>query len=130
MQTSESAVALVCLESPDVRFEDVIVVPQHENEVRIDPLFIEVCEPNSIEVIGWSSDEPHVMPGFRIRDGKLQVNYGNGPRGRLAVKLSGLRKGMGRIRFAKKTPAQMAANKNFWMQAHIVKDQHGQHLES
>lgn len=111
------AIALVCIESPDVRFEDVMIV-EGGTEFEIDPIFISACEPNSIEVIGWSSQSCDIIPGFTIVGNKLIVNCGGRVTPRLVIKLSGLRIGMGNIRFARKTFSQMYKNNNFWGQAH------------
>jgi hypothetical protein len=53
-------VALFCVESPEVRFEDVVRVPVTGPVTRavIDPRFIEVCEPGSIDVISVNLAAP------------------------------------------------------------------------
>ena len=56
-------VALFCVESPDVRFEDVVRLPITGpiTTKTIDPRFIEVCEPGSIDVISVTSPLPALI---------------------------------------------------------------------
>jgi len=112
------AVALACVEAPDVRFEDTIIVPVGADCVSIDPIFVSVCEENSIEVIGWSSSIAGMRPGFAVEGDCVNIQYDSGLRGRLVLKLSGLRKGMGQVRFTRKSEHQMRKNIFFWNQAH------------
>ncbi len=65
-------VALFCVESPEVRFEDVVrvLVTVPVTRTAIDPWFIEVCEPGSIDVISVTSPFPALVgaavEGFEI----------------------------------------------------------------
>lgn len=109
--------ALFVEEGPDVRFNDVIVktISQRNCVIDIDPKFIAVCEPDSIEVIGHSTDAP-VAVGLVAKAGKVRVKF-NRPakrKVRLVIRLSGIRRGFGSAeRFPNRTRAEFAANERF-----------------
>jgi hypothetical protein len=114
-------VSLVCVESPETRFEDIIVmIPRCENDVflasmPIDPEFLFVCEPNTIEAISSVSDEPAIM-GVKIENDMIIVkgkSLFNSPK-KITVKISGIRKGRLGKRFTHWTEEQAKQNTQFW----------------
>ena len=52
--------ALFIAEMPEVRFDDVMTATVVEDEtcLTIDPKFMEVCEPGSVQVCGCVPDQP------------------------------------------------------------------------
>src|SRR5690606_21126674 len=87
-------VGLFCVESPDVRFEDVLRVPitGKTTTVPIDPVFREVCEPGSIEVISACSPIPTPLGAEVIQD-QLHIRIAGDLPSYVTVKLSGIRHG-------------------------------------
>lgn len=108
--------ALFCMESGDVRFEEVMVAMPGNN--LIDRRFVEVCEPGTISVVGWSADTPGAMPGFLVRGHSLAV--ASDIVTRFTVKLSGIRRGRRSVRFPTCTAEQKSTNDSFWGQAHAA----------
>ena len=111
-------VALFCVESPDVRFEDVVRVPitGATTQAAIDPRFIEVCEPNSIDVISIASPLP-VLIGAMVERDQLVVRVSGEIPPFVIVTLSGVRTGNRGLRFPRKTRDQMLRNNAFWSTA-------------
>ena len=111
---------LICVESPEVRFEDVMEIRTEGNvavDVPIDPQFIHVCEPNSIQAVGHACSDP-ALAGIKIVDGWVLVKFSEltpAP-DTITIKLSGIRKGRAGKRFTKRTPQEAAANNQFWGQ--------------
>jgi hypothetical protein len=107
---------------PEVRFDDVLIakVIQSETTHPIDPRFVEVCEPNSIEVCGTSSDEP-VMVGASIHNDAVQLRIDNAfdvwPV-RVVIRLTGIRKGFRHLRFPDRTQEEFDANERFIQSAY------------
>lgn len=118
-------VALACVETPEVRFEDVLVVPfgslcghdQLRNiyivDSPIDPVFLAVCESDTVAVV---SAVPSTLArvGAYVEDSCVRlesdtiVPY-------ITLKLSGIRKGHN-WRFRRHTREEMEANLKFWNQ--------------
>jgi hypothetical protein len=111
-------VALFCVESPDVRFEDVVRVPVTGPVTRavIDPRFIEVCEPGSIDVISVTSPLPALL-GAAVDGSDIVVRVAGDLPSYVVVTLSGIRSGSRHIRFPLKTRDQMQRNNAFWSSA-------------
>ena len=111
-------VALFCVESPEVRFEDVVRVPVTGQVKRaaIDPRFIEVCEPGSIDVISVTSPLPALV-GAAIEGSDIVVRVPGDLPPYVVVTLSGIRSGSRNIRFPLKTRDQMQRNNAFWSSA-------------
>ena len=107
-------VALFCVESPDVRFEDVVRVPitGAVTILSIDPMFIEVCEPDSIDVISIASPVPALVGAVVERD-QLVVRISGDLPPFVIVTLSGIRAGDKGLRFPRKTRNQMLRNNAF-----------------
>lgn len=115
--SSNGPVQLVCVEAPEVRFEDVIalLIPSTDSVLhRIDPLFLEVCEPYSIEVVSICANFPFPCGG-QVLGGKLLIRAAAWQEGlRCVVKLSGIRKGRAGVRFKRSTEEEMRLNSAFW----------------
>ncbi len=97
-----------------MRFHDVLVVEctQHNQSVPIDPRFVEVCDRDSIEVIGHTCDKP-VLLGAKVWGDEISVTFDKQQRRkhlRLVFRLSGIRRGFADIRFTPKTAQQFAEN--------------------
>lgn len=114
-------IAMHCVETPDVRFEDVMVcqIRQPEQYFPIDPVFLEACEDGSVVPISAVSTEPRNI-GLRVVGGNLlvkchltEVGWVPAPF-TVYVKLSGIRKGFQDVRFPKRTEEQMERNRDFW----------------
>jgi hypothetical protein len=118
--SSTNYAALFVTESPEVCFHDVIVVDgmsQVDGIVQIDPRFVSVCEPGSIEVIGHSSNLPVVMGAIveQRRMGAYGVRLRFATKSkrrklRLVFEVSGIRKGFKGLRFPERTREQFQAN--------------------
>jgi hypothetical protein len=110
---------LMCVESPQVRFEDVMRV-RIQGEVTTCPIsreFYDICELNSLEVVGVSTPIPTVV-GVEITDNLLQVRIAGKLPEYVTVKVSGIRAGRQGVRFPRYTEDQMHKNDAFWRQAH------------
>ena len=113
-----SYVELICVEMPEVRFEDVMVFSLRDNKPvskRIDATFLKVCEDNSIQPVGIVPSRP-VKVGAYIKDSKVFVEVDDADPVEVVVKISGLRRGMGDRRFASHTREEMVKNNAFWDQ--------------
>lgn len=112
-------VALFCVESPEVRFEDVVRVPikQSDSTHVVDRTYVDVCEPGSLQVVGVSSPLP-CQVGADVTDNLLRIRI-NGPLPPyVTVQLSGIRAGREQVRFPLRTEEQRQRNDDFWGQAH------------
>lgn len=114
--------ALYCEEAPDVRFNDVLLVYTNGRThviTQIDTLYVGVCDPDTIRVVGYSTDIPALV-GASVSGCELELKTWSpiGIPDRIALRLSGIRRGASGIRFEKKTLEQMIANNSFWAQAH------------
>lgn len=122
-------VELICVESPEIRFEDVLTVQlksqnrEFLSEIKLDPIYLEVCEPSSIKIISMFADE-HVSLAGSIKDNILTISarYADFVLARpesvltVNVKLSGIRLGRAGRRFARHTQQEAEANNRFWSQ--------------
>ena len=108
--------ALYVLESPDVRFEDIMIirVKDRTTTIPIDFKFIDVCEAGSLEVCGYAANEP-INIGVQVVDDmlKIKLNKKRNKAVRVVVKLSGVRKGFSGIRFSDRTRRDFIANERF-----------------
>lgn len=114
-----SYVELICVEMPEVRFEDVMVFSlgrdKRSMSKRIDGTFLKVCEDNSIQPVGVVPSRP-VKVGAYVKDEKVFVEVDEADPVDVVVKISGLRRGMGQRRFASHTREEMLKNNAFWDQ--------------
>lgn len=110
-------VALFIHEMPEVRFDDVLAatVAQEDQDVRIDPHFVEVCTKGTIEVCGVSVDKPVVVGARAMKDVvRLQFGTQNPKQAvRVVIRLTGIRRGFAGKRFPRRTHAQFVANERF-----------------
>lgn len=109
--------ALFIAECPEVRFDDVmtVMVSQKDTCVRIDPKFLEVCEPGSVQVCGCVPDLP-VLVGAVTEAGRVRLRFAEEKPGqdvRLTIRLTGIRKGFKGQRFPDRTREQFEANERF-----------------
>ena len=115
-------VELYCTESPEVRFEDVVVInpPEHCRKFthEMDPEFIHVCEPDSIMAVGHTTSEPAIA-GIRIVGGTIEIEFSEllPVPDELIIHLMGTRAGRAGRRFAKSTKEKAARNASFWDQS-------------
>jgi len=110
--------ALYVVESPEVLFVDVVGLKTTQNRMTwfMDERFIEVCEPDSIQIDGFSTSEP-VMVGFKIDEGRVRLRI----RGKeypdeeivIVFRLTGIRKGFKDTRFPDMTREDFLANERF-----------------
>lgn len=106
--------ALFVLESPEVRFDDVLIVvmSQVDATVEFDWRYVEVCEPDSIEVCGHSSDLP-ALYGVVVSGNTVRVTFEHQRPGRmlrLVMRMTGIRKGFAGMRFPERSERQFKAN--------------------
>lgn len=108
--------ALYALETPDVRFDDTLIVnlTQVDSEATIDPRYIVVCERGSIEVCGYTVDQP-VLVGVRTNEDNTRINIRFAEQKpdqklRLVLRATAIRRGFFGVRFPDKTRADFLAN--------------------
>ncbi len=111
-------VALFCVESPDVRFEDVVRVPVTGpvTTARLDPMFVGVCEPDSLDVISVTAPMPASI-GAAVTGDTVTVRIEGDLPPFVIVTVSGVRAGSRGVRFPRKTRDQMLRNNAFWDQS-------------
>ena len=81
----------------------------------IDPTFIDVVEPESIEVTSAVPSEPCLV-GAKIVQGTLRVTVGQGKTEYVTVKISGIRAGRKDKRFPVYSEEEANRNTQFWDQ--------------
>ena len=106
--------ALFVDESPDVRFNDVLIatIVESDNLVPIDPRFIAVCEANSLEVCGCVPDVP-VLIGAIVEGDYVRVRMPAPQTTRVVLRLTGIRRGFHDLRFPDRTAEQFESNERF-----------------
>jgi len=111
-------VALYCTEMPEVRFEDVIRIrlTGPVTEFPLDSTFLEVCEPESVFVSGFSTPVPATL-GISVRGSFLRIETAGDIPSHVVVRLSGVRLGRRGVRFPEKTREEKEKNDRFWGQA-------------
>jgi hypothetical protein len=118
--TPPEYMGLICAEMPEVRFEDVLVVPiptETPTMLQLDPLFVGACEPDSIQVVGLVPTTPVVL-GAAVLNGYLMVERAedtdNMIYGDVVVRVSGIRKGRDGVRFPRFSENEFEKNTQFW----------------
>ncbi len=122
----EEYVELLCVEMPEVYFEDFLTIKAgnqgHQSHTvlgEIDPLFLQVCEEGTIKATAAMPSHPANV-GAKVQGPVVEVSVeGASIQSRevdIIVRLSGIRAGMVGRRFAKRTYQQMVKNNNFWSQ--------------
>jgi len=109
--------ALFIAESPEVRFDDVMVakVAKANTYLPIDPRFLEVCAANSVQVCGCVPDVP-VLVGAVVEGDKVRVQFAKEDPNQIVqvvIRLTGVRRGFLGHRFPDRTRAQFEANERF-----------------
>ena len=109
--------ALFIHEMPEVRFDDVLTVTVTDDEtlISIDPRFLEVCEPGSVQVCGCVPDLP-IPVGAVAENDAVRVRLGartNDEGVNLVIRLTGVRRGFSSQRFPNRTEEQFLANEAF-----------------
>lgn len=101
-----------------MRFEDVvrIRITGPITTTKIDPRFIEVCEPGSINAISVTSPLPSLI-GAAVDHDRIVVRIQGNLPPYVIVTLSGIRAGHYGFRFPRKTRDQMLRNNAFWSSA-------------
>jgi len=113
-----SYIALACVEMPEVRFDEIMVIKPNKRKQLITPIdynYIYVCEPDSIEPISYTTSEPCIC-GLNVKGHNLHISFEQNVPDVIRVKLSGIRKGRLNKRFERFTYEQMMANNAFWTQ--------------
>jgi hypothetical protein len=113
-------VALYCVESPEVRFEDVVEIERPKGKrtwtIQTCPRFKATCAQGSLNVVGYSTDKQCSL-GFSIdEDARLTIKSSILPWKRpnkIVVKISGIRAGFRGIRMQEKTKEQYLGNEEF-----------------
>lgn len=122
---------MVCVESPEVWFEDVITVPvtTRRQYITIDPIFCETVVQDTIRVISAVFDQPTLFgaavlprePETHLSQIRLDVltpeALGCKP-SRVTLTIRGIRSGYEGHRFKEFTSAQMERNAAFWRSAY------------
>ena len=121
----EGYVGLTCVEMPETRFEDVVIIDIKEplNNARgkfklahkIDEEFIYACEENSIKPISCTVSSPCVC-GVTVEEGSIVLEFSDllPTPDEVVVKISGIRKGRLNNRFVKYTQEDAERNSQFW----------------
>ena len=101
-----------------MRFEDVvrIRITGPITTKTIDPRFIKVCEPGTIDVISMASPLPSLI-GAVVDRNRIVVRVAGDVPPFVIVTLSGIRAGHWGFRFPRKTHDQMLRNNAFWSSA-------------
>jgi len=80
--------------------------------IPIDPLFLEVCEPDSIMVIGLVPNKPSILAGEN-RYGSLIITQ-HGAASVVSVTVRGIRRGFAGVRFTPASEEEFNRNREFW----------------
>ena len=108
--------ALYCVESPNVRFEDEVVVCAcgGEESLGIDPMFIKVCEPGSIVVIAAQSKLMKQIFA-KISGDKIILSRPLVVGEKVKITMTGIRLGFNGVRFTKCSKEQAEENIRKWL---------------
>ena len=108
-------VGLTCVEMPETRFEDVIILkPEgaHYFSHKLDEQYCYVCETDSISAVGFTCSSPAEC-GIRIENNHLILNFKDLVPETVTVKISCIRKGHVK-RFKPFTEEESIRNAQFW----------------
>lgn len=112
-------VGVQCVEMPEVRFEDVLKIKVADSgniEQPIDPQFVFICEPESIEAVSYVCNKPAIA-GVEVIEGhtlKIEFSHATPLPHSITVKISGIRKGRAGRRFPEYSDKEAASNNAFW----------------
>jgi len=122
---------MVCVESPEVWFDDVLTVPvsTRVQYIMIDPIFCETVEEGSIRVVSIVPDAPALFgakvlprqPEVHLAQIRLEnlIPESSGTRPTtVTLSIRGIRRGCAGQRFRRFTDEQMKRNSAFWQSAY------------
>ena len=123
--------ALICMEAPEVRFEDFndLTLTGRYTCTELDPRYVAVCEPGTIMVRSVQGAKPGSYGATVSKKGILEIDAGFFWRlksRKVKVSLTGIRKGFGEnpsrdpfsaVRFPRRTKEQFDKNEEFLQQA-------------
>lgn len=118
-QAGPQIVGLFCLESPEVRFNDIIRVRMSGQlfHVQLDPRYLSCCAPESIYVSSLVASEP-VEVGAQLIGDQIVLRAASEVHNlRVTLRLSGIRRRRQGVRFPQFTQRQMQNNNRFWGRA-------------
>ena len=113
---------LYAAEQPEVRFEHTMTYTTDgasESSFEIDPLYIEACEPDSIDVISVSPSTPALVgacvtgASVVLKIKELHTHFPKIP-SQIRVTISGVRRGFDGKRFEASTEEEKKRNSFFW----------------
>lgn len=81
----------------------------------IDPKFLAVCDDNTLEVAGWSTDIP-ILVGAQVDGNMVRIRFPEDhpeEKVRLVLRFTGIRRGFSGLRFPDRTEEQFEANERF-----------------
>jgi hypothetical protein len=115
--TDTGYAALYCVEAPDVRFEDTVVVERPKGarswSYQWDGRFRSVCEEDTLEVVSCTTDKPSPVGVSVDEEALVTFNTRLLPwdrPNRMVVRLTGIRRGFLHVRFEEKTQLEFNAN--------------------
>ena len=103
--------ALYCVEAPDVLFEDLLEVEADggEESCQVDPTFLKVCEPETV-VVAAVLVESDVPLYAKVSGGDVAFSRPLSRGDVVRVTLNGVRAKCQGLRFARRTPEEVALN--------------------
>jgi hypothetical protein len=107
--------ALYAMEAPDVRFEDILRsgLKHPVTRLKIDPRFVAVCEPGSIDVVAVIPERPMSI-GAKVAGGFVVITRpARSKPCQVTVSVSGIRKGFAGRRWPDLDRAIFEANEKF-----------------
>jgi hypothetical protein len=112
------------VEQPDIRFEEIFEIElmgREEFQINIDPLFLEVCEPNSVEVVGLMPSSPALVGAevlgetILFKTKKISTQSSKIPES-IRVTINGIRRGCAARRFEISDAREAKRNSFFYTQ--------------
>lgn len=117
-------VGLVCVEMPETRFDDIMVVDSAGGEriilAQLDEEYVHVCEEGTIQAISYTCSTPSLCGLSIVKDGdeppylKIEISESSPIPDKIVVKISGIRDGRIKSRFDKFTEEEAFRNNSFW----------------
>ena len=97
----------------------IIENPDSLHQEKLDQVFIEVCEPGSIEIVSVFAEWAEA-PIAALKDNVVHLSLKETTK-KVVVRLSGVRRGRTGRRFPEFTVEQAYQNSQFWSQAYEVR---------
>lgn len=114
--------ALFVAEMPDVRFDEVMIetIRQTDTLIEIDSRFLDVCQHGTVEVISCLPSRPVLLGASVVEEGKIFIQFAEqrSQEVKLAIRLSGIRRGFKGKRFPNRTREQFVANEKWLNKAY------------